>query len=129
MKMINQDLRVHAVTFVTKEPEELAAFYQQAFNIPVAEKVDKDHLGVQLKNLYLAFDRSKEAGKPNEAGPVVWFYVENVEETFTHLVSMGARVRTNVSKDERPGQALAVFYDPDGNLFGLIGPSVPGGGI
>ena len=125
MKIINQKLRVQAVTFATKNPEELAAFYQQAFNIPVAKKVDKDHLGIQLEDFYLSFDRIKEEAKPGPGGIVVWFYVNNVEEQFTHMVGMGARVRTNVNRDERPGQALAVLYDPDGNMIGLMGPSVP----
>ena len=127
MPMINQSLRVQAVTYATKRPEELAGFYQQALNIPVAKEIDKDHLGVQLDNLYLGFDRIKEDVKPSAGGAVVWFWVEDVEETFMRMVGMGAQVRSEITRDERPGYALAVFFDPDGNLVGLMGPSVPGG--
>jgi catechol 2,3-dioxygenase-like lactoylglutathione lyase family enzyme len=127
MKIINQSLRVQGVTFATKDPEKLAAFYQQALNIPVAQKIDKDHMGVQLENMYLGFDRIGESAKPTPNGPVVWFWVENVEETYLQLVEMQAQVRTEVNRDQRPGYALAVFFDPDGNMFGIMGPSVPGG--
>ena len=127
MPMINQHLRVQAVTYATKRPEELAGFYQQALNIPVAKQIDKDHYGVQLDNLYLGFDRIKEDAKPSPGGAVVWFWVDDVEATYMRMVGMGAQVRTEVNRDERPGLALAVFFDPDGNLLGLMGPSVPGG--
>lgn len=127
MPMINQNLRVQAVTFATNRPEELAGFYQQALNIPVAKQLDKDHLGVQLENMYLGFDRIKEGPKASAGGAVVWFWVDDVEEAYMRLIRMGAQVRTEVNRDERPGLALAVFFDPDGNLFGLMGPSVPGG--
>ena len=127
MSIINQHLRVQSVTFATKNPEELAGFYQQAFNIPVAKKEGKDHLGIQLENLYLGFDRIKQDSKSTPGGPVIWFWVDNVEETFTHMVGMGAQVRSEVTRDERPGFALAVLFDPDGNMVGLMGPSVPSG--
>lgn len=127
MPTINPYLRVQAVTYATNRPEELAAFYQQALNIPVAKKVDKDHLGVQLENLYLGFDRIKEDVKATPGGAVVWYWVDDVEAAYMRMVEMGAQVRSEVTRDERPGFALAVFFDPDGNLLGLMGPSVPGG--
>ena len=127
MTMINQHLRVQSVTFASKNPEELAGFYQQAFNIPVAKKLDKDHLGIQLENLYLGFDRIKQDAKPGPGGAVIWFWVDDVEETFTRIVGLGAKIRTEVTRDERPGLSLAVLFDPDGNMIGLMGPSVPGG--
>ncbi len=124
MKII-QNLRVQAVTFASKDPERLAGFYQQAFNIPAAKWIGKDHLGIQLENLYLGFDRIKKEADPGPGGAVVWFYVDDVEETFHSLVAQGARIRSEVTRDERPGQALAVLFDPDGNMVGLMGPSVP----
>lgn len=124
MKLV-QNVRVQAVTFATHDPEKLAAFYQQAFNISVAKKIDKDSLGIQLENLYLGFDKIKKDVKPGNGGAVIWFYVNNVEETFQRLVGLGAKVRSNVTRDERPAQALAVLFDPDGNMIGLMGPSVP----
>ena len=122
-------LEVRAVTFATHDPERLSEWYQQAFHFPAAKWETKDHVGLQLNNLYLGFDRIKEKVKDSPGGPVIWFYVENVEQAFTQLVSAGARVRTNVDKDTRPSISMAVLLDPDGNMFGLMGPSVPGGGI
>jgi len=121
--------KIMAVTIATNDPEFLSGFYQQAFNLPAMKWEGKDHVGVQLNNLYLGFDRVKEKVKDTAGGPVIWFYVENVEETFLHFVEAGARVRTNVNRDYRPGLAIAVFYDPDGNMFGIMGPSVPGGKV
>lgn len=124
-----EKVQISGVTYATKDPEALAGFYQQAFDIPALKKVDRDHLGVDLGGFYLGFDRIKEKLKENPGGPVVWFFVNDVEAVFTHLVSIGARVRSNVTKDERPGEAVAVLYDPDGNMIGLVGPSVPGGSV
>lgn len=126
MKIINQQLHVQAVTFATKDPVALAGFYQQALNIPVAKQVDKDHVGVQLENLYLGFDKARGKVKPGAGGAIVWFFMENVDEAFERIVGMGAQVYSEVNKEERPGVALAVLYDPDGNLFGIVGPSVAG---
>ncbi len=128
MQEINQHLHVQGVTFATHHPEQLAGFYQQALNIPVAQAIgkDKDHLAIQLDNLYLGFDRIKEEAKPGKGGAVVWFYVENVAGVFQRFIDHGAKVRTNVNTEDRPGHALAVLYDPDGNMVGLIGPTMPG---
>ncbi len=128
MKEINQDLHVQAVTFATHHPEDLAGFYQQALNIPVAKGLggSKDHLAIELDTMYLGFDRIKEEAKPGKGGMVVWFYVENVVEVFQNFIDHGAKVRSNVNTEDRPGHALAVLYDPDGNMVGLIGPSMPG---
>lgn len=120
--------KIQAITFATHDPEALSEFYQRAFGFPAARWEGKDHLGLQMENIYLGFDRMKEKHKPGTGGAVVWFYVENVEAAFYQLLAAGAKVRTEINKDERPGQAMAVFYDPDENLIGLIGPSVPGGG-
>ena len=121
--------QIQAITFATDNPEHLSSFYQEAFNLPAMKWEGKDHVGVQVGNMYLGFDRIKEKIKENPGGPVVWFYVENVEDTFLHFVEKGARVRSNVNREYRKGLAIAVFFDPDGNLFGIMGPSVPGGKI
>lgn len=124
-----QNVRIAAVTFATNDPEALAGFYQRAFNLPAVKKEDKDHWGVSLGGFYLGFDRIKEKAKETPSGAVIWFLVDDVEAAFTHLISIGARVRSNVTKDKRPGEALAVLFDPDGNMIGLMGPSVPGAQI
>ena len=126
MKIINQHLHVQAVTFATKDPAALAGFYQQALNIPVAKQLDKDHVGVQLENIYLGFDKARGKVKPGAGGAIVWFYMEDVQAAYDRIVAMGAQVYSEVNKEEQPGTALAVLYDPDGNLFGIVGPSVPG---
>jgi predicted enzyme related to lactoylglutathione lyase len=127
MDTINQYLRVQALTYATRDPEALSGFYQQALNIPVAKKRGPDHLGIQLENLYLGFDRIKQKPSPDASGPVIWFWVDNVEEAFMHIVALGAQVRSEVNREQNPGFAQAVLFDPDGNMLGLIGPSVPGG--
>ncbi len=123
MNYINQNLHVQGITFATDDPKQLAAFYQQAFNIPVAEQVDKDHLVISLDNLYLSFDKADGKVKPGQGGAVIWFLVPNVEEAFTRLVALGAKVRSNVTHKPSNAQMEAVLYDPDGNMLGLIGPS------
>jgi predicted enzyme related to lactoylglutathione lyase len=129
--MIHEPLtmRAESVTIATKDPEKLSEFYRNAFHFPEGKWQNKDHIGFQLENIYLGFDRTKEKIQNGEGGLILWFTVRDVEHAFQQLISAGAEVRTNVTREERPGKALAVLIDPDGNKIGLIGPSVRGQAI
>jgi predicted enzyme related to lactoylglutathione lyase len=118
-----------SVTIATKDPEKLSDFYRNAFHFPEGKWRNKDHIGFQLENIYLGFDRSKEKSEQGTGGFVLWFTVRDVEHAFQHLIASGASVRTNITRDELPGKALAVLLDPDGNMIGLVGPSVRGAAI
>lgn len=130
MTQLPISLRVQGVTFATPDPEKLAGFYQRAFNLPAAiwHGGEKKHLILKLDNMYLGFDKVKEKAKKKSddaVGPVVWFYVDDVDAAFIALTAAGARVYSGVNREERPGEALAVLYDPEDNMVGIIGSGVP----
>ena len=116
---------LHAITIETKRPEVLAEFYQKAFNLTPPKWNGQDQVGFSLtNNVYLGFDRAKESVKPGTSGPVLWFHVIGVEDVYTHMIGLGARNRTSPTQNSQTGETLAVLYDPDGNMIGLIGPGL-----
>ena len=112
--------RLDAVLFASPNPEALAEFYQRGFELDPPKWHGEDHLGLNLSNTYLGFDRIKEPA-PTSSGVVsIWFKVQDVEATFARLVRLGAKVKYAPTKEESPGEILAMVYDPDGNSVGLI---------
>ncbi|MBV6503134.1 MAG: hypothetical protein AKCLJLPJ_01198 [Fimbriimonadales bacterium] len=110
-----------AVLFASPRPEALAEFYERGFGLAPPKWHGTDHLGLNLPNTYLGFDRVEESSTAASAAVSVWFRVPDVEETFARLVDLGARVKYAPTAEESPGEILAMLYDPDGNIIGLIG--------
>lgn len=113
-------VRLEAVLFETKDPESLSEFYHQAFDLEPPRFYGPDHLGMNLVNTYLGFDRSSEAS--GEALPRIqmWFRVDNIEAAFQRLLNLGARAIYAPDSLSSPGEILALVSDPDGNRVGLI---------
>jgi predicted enzyme related to lactoylglutathione lyase len=112
--------RVDAILFASPNPEALAEFYQHGFELEPPKWHGEDHLGLNLWNTYLGFDRAKET-TPSSSGSIsIWFKVQDIEATFARLVRLGAKVKYAPTKEESPGEILAMVYDPDGNSVGLI---------
>jgi predicted enzyme related to lactoylglutathione lyase len=119
----NLTRRITAITIATHRPEDLAQFYQLGFGWDEPKWKGKDHCGFDLDNdLHFGFDRIKQESKNGAGGPVIWFRVADVRQVFNRLISLGARVRSNVEDDRKVGETVATLFDPDGNIFGLIGP-------
>lgn len=113
---------IDTVVIFTSRMEELAAFYCQGLGLSDAQPTGVDHVGLRVGEVYLGFDRVKEAGERGTEGPArgvsLWFRVENLEACVKRFVELGARVR--YEKKEMPwGDVLASLYDLDGNIFGL----------
>jgi uncharacterized glyoxalase superfamily protein PhnB len=112
-----QAARLETVIVFTERMEEMASFYQEAFQLGLFES-SPSHLGQQVGHVYLGFDQVEGVGAGSEAGMTLWFTVNDLQATFDRLVSMGARVRYRPT--EKPwGARLASVYDPDGNVLGL----------
>ena len=112
--------RLDAVLFASPNPEALAEFYQQGFELEPPKWHGKDHLGLDLSNTYLGFDRMKETAPTSSGAVSIWFKVQDIEATFARLVRLGTKVKYAPTKEESPGEILAMVYDPDGNSVGLI---------
>jgi predicted enzyme related to lactoylglutathione lyase len=100
----------------------LAEFYQLAFELGPPKWFGEDHLGLNLSNTYLGFDRTQE-NAPSSASVSIWFRVADIQATFERLVRLGARVNYAPTEEVSPGEVLAMLFDPDGNSIGLISPA------
>jgi predicted enzyme related to lactoylglutathione lyase len=114
--MIHEPLtmRAESVTIATKDPEKLSEFYRNAFHFPEGNWRTKDHVGFQLENIYLGFDRTKEKVHSEAGGLILWFTVRDVEHAFQQLISAGAQVRTDVTREELPGKPWLCCLIPTG---------------
>lgn len=103
-----------AIIFTT-HMEELAHFYQEAFELGEFN-LSPGHMGLQVGPVYLGFDQVEQ--RESGGGATLWFTVDDIEATFKRLVSMQARVKYPPTRKPWGGY-LAALYDPDGNLIGL----------
>lgn len=126
--MSAKPMKVHleAVLFQSADPESLAEFYHQAFNLHEPRYFGADHLGMDLENTYLGFDRVNDAGGIQHSRVQLWFQAQDVEAQFQRLVSLGARVIYPPESESSLGEVLAMVFDPEGHQVGLIGKAVPG---
>ena len=115
--------RLDAVLFASPDRAALAGFYQQGFELEAPRWHGEDHLGLNLSNTYLGFDRIKEPALTSSSSVSIWFKVSDIEATFTRLVRLGAKIKYAPTKEESPGEILAMVYDPDGDVIGLISPA------
>ena len=117
-------VRLDAVLIASSHPEALAEFYQRGFELELPKVHGESHLGLGLANTYLGFDRVGEASGSESSGMVsIWFKVADIDLTFERLVRLGATVKYAPTREESPGEILAMVYDPEGNAIGLISPA------
>lgn len=109
--------RLGTVIIFTSRMEELARFYHEGLGLGPYES-SPNHLGQQLGPIYFGFDQVERDPRGTDARVTLWFTVDDLQETFERLVSMGAEV--GFPPTPKPwGAVLASVYDPDGNLLGL----------
>ena len=110
------DAQLETVIIFTPHMEELARFYQQAFDLGEYNTSPK-HLGQQVGPVYLGFDQDDEM---TTASPSVtlWFTVDDIQSTYELLIELGAQDR--YAPTRKPwGAVLAAVYDLDGNMLSL----------
>lgn len=115
-------IRVEALLIQSARPEFLAGFYHQGFQLPEPVRAGEDHLGMNVANTYLGFDRAPDAAD-GAARACIWFRIADVHTVFARLVELGATVDYAPTDTKSPGEILAMVYDPDGNPIGLIAPA------
>lgn len=113
---------LEAVLIESTDPEKLASFYQKGFELEPPKYSGPDHLGVNLANTYLGFERLKRPVQSSSGLVSIWFKVIDIVGTYERLIRLGATVKYAPTKEESPGEILAMVYDPDGNSVGLISP-------
>jgi len=103
------------VIIFTGRMQALADFYRDAFDLGDFN-LSPGHMGLQVGPVYLGFDQVEV---PETGSRVtVWFTVDDIQENFERLCTLGARVRYPPTR--KPwGALLAAVYDIDGNMIGL----------
>ena len=112
-----QGALLETVIIFTERMEELANFYQDAFQLGPFERSPR-HMGQPLGHVYLGFDQVEAVQEGSGTGVTLWFTVDDIQATFDRLMAMGATVR--YPPTQKPwGALLAAVHDPDGNMLGL----------
>lgn len=112
-------LNIGAVLINTPDPEKLAAFYAEAFDLDEPVATDASHVGIGGVSPYLGFDKVEEH-VPASARTTLWFNVPDCRKAFDRLMDCGAKSVREPDSNCSPGEVLAVVHDPEGNAIGLI---------
>ena len=95
----------------------LADFYGRGLELGEPSATGDDHLGFQLPESYLGFDRADDP-REHPGAVTLWFEVDDLDAAFDRFVALGAEVKFPPTK--KPwGGILAAVFDPDGNVVGL----------
>jgi predicted enzyme related to lactoylglutathione lyase len=116
-------LNLSSIMLGTKQPQELAAFYEKVFGKP-ADMIDPENgfWGWQVGNAFMGIlNHSEMGGKTKDAGRMmINFETPQVKEEFERIKSLGGAV---IHEPYELGQGwIATLADPDGNYFQLMNP-------
>ena len=93
MSQSRTNATLDTVIISTTRMKELAEFYKLGLQLQNPKSHENNHLGFQLHNNYLGFDKiDKEQINPPGAISL-WFRVDNVRETFNRFKELGAQVK------------------------------------
>ena len=116
-------LNLNSVMIGTKQPAEMAAFYEKVIGKP-AEMIDQENgfWGWQVGSAYLSvLEHSEMGGQARDPGRIMFnFETSQVKEEFERMKVSGATVIREPY--EMGGGWIATLADPDGNYFQLVTP-------
>ena len=116
-------LNLNSVMLGTKQPKELANFYEKVIGKP-ADMVDSESgfHGWQVGSANLSvLEHSEMGGKTKDPGRVMFnFETSQVKEEFERIKALGGVVIK--APYEIGGGWIATLADPDGNYFQLVSP-------
>ncbi len=108
---------IDTVIVFARDLNELSTFYRTALRIQSEVVEEEGHVGFDLGDIYLGFDRSD--GSHQHPGAVsFWVRVDDLDATYHRCLDLGA---TSVIEPVwRPwGDRLAAVRDPEGNMLGF----------
>ena len=116
-------LNLNSVMLGTKQPKELATFYEKVIGKP-ADMVDSENgfYGWQVGSAYLSvLEHSEMGGNAKDPGRVMLnFETSQVKEEFERIKALGGVVIK--APYEMGGGWIATLADLDGNYFQLVSP-------
>lgn len=116
-------LNLNSVMIGTKQPQALAAFYEQVIGKP-ADMADSEQgfYGWQVGSTFLGvLEHSEMGGSTKDPGRIMLnFETSQVKEEFERIKALGAAV---IAAPYAIGEGwIATLADPDGNYFQLMSP-------
>ena len=116
-------LNLNSVMLGTKQPKELANFYEKVIGKP-ADMVDSENgfYGWQVGSAYLSvLEHSEMGGNAKDPGRMMLnFETIQVKEEFDRIKALGGMVIK--APYEMGGGWIATLADPEGNYFQLVTP-------
>lgn len=110
--------RLDTIIICTTRMENLADFFRLGLQLQAPAPQGENHLGFQLLDVYLGFDKINEDQTIHSGAISLWFRVDNLKETFERFKELNAKVKHPPTK--KPwGDVLAAVFNPDGNIIGL----------
>jgi predicted enzyme related to lactoylglutathione lyase len=114
---------LEAITIKTINPESLAKFYTNVFDLPRPKWHGDSHLGVMTPKIYLGFDRASGV-ESNSIGRVwLWFQVADLDTYLQRLLGQGATLHMKPHEDIEAKEKYAAVRDPENNVIGLLQPT------
>ena len=118
MSKTRTSAKLDTIIICTTNMKELAEFYKQGLQLQNPKSHGDKHLGFQLQDNYLGFDKIDKDEFAHPGAISIWFRVDNIKKTFNRFKELGAKEKYSPTK-KAWGDVLAALFDPDGNLIGL----------
>jgi predicted enzyme related to lactoylglutathione lyase len=93
---------LETVIIYTERMEALAEFYRAGLGLAPFQPTGPDHLGQRVGSVYLGMDQARAASGGGAVS--LWFTVDDIQATFDRLVSLGARVRSDIHRPRSRGE-------------------------
>jgi predicted enzyme related to lactoylglutathione lyase len=115
-------LNLSSIMIGTSQVEVMAEFYQKVFGKP-ADMTDGGYHGWSVGDTYLVVgEHSEVKGQTQDPNRLMFnFETKEVQSEFDRIKALGANV-IKEPYEMNPGNWIATFADPDGNLFQLMTP-------
>lgn len=115
---------VSTVMIFADDPELSARWWGELLGAPV--KLDVSGTGavyawVEVSGVELGFHPADDERNPRGGSPVVYWQVDNVDETRSRLLAAGCEHHRGPLTIE-PGRRIAQVTDPFGTIVGIDGP-------
>lgn len=114
-------LNLNSIMVGTKQPKEMAEFYEKVFN-KKPDMVEGEWAGWQVGSAFFSVgEHSEMGGKAKDPGRIMFnLETKEVKEEFERIKAVGATVIKEPY--DMGGAWIATLADPDGNYFQLMTP-------
>ena len=111
-------LGLRTACYIVSDLEKAKAWYSDVLGFgPYFD--EPFYVGFNVGGYELGLMPAEEINQPGPGGALIYWGVPEMEAAFQHLKEKGARER-EAAQDVGSGIKVATFFDPFGNIFGII---------